>query len=439
MITTEVMNKFMRFLASKAPPLMRLLPTDRYGTWIPKDRKQTLPKVLSYRQLRNLSRDPVVRKAIQVAQDYIVSLPYSIDVIGGRGKYTKQIATITNVIEHPNLVHDRRTFMNIILDDAIVLDNMAVEMDKSRDASHPIYLYPVDGSTIQNVLPIDYCDPNAVRYAQIQQQGMQYFTANDLAVFHRSSFSYDSYGLSLVQECFKYLQYYIDNCEMSNDMSTNRTSEFLISLGENVKPEEREQFEQYLRNDIEGTGRLPVVAGSKNVSSTQIRAINRDNLGIPWIDRLTNIVAMTFGVSPESLGITVANDRNTLEDQENTMLNHLIKPYAGLIEDLYNRYVIKPMGLEGILKFRFVYEATEQQKTVKSKRILDEYYRGAITENEFRAMMGYDASTSQYANMTYPEKTATINVDLGIAGGFNSNGITKDTSELPTTGGDNNG
>ena len=222
-------------------------------------------------------------------------------------------------------------------------------------------------------------------------------------------------------------------------MSTNRTSEFLISLGENVKPEEREQFEQYLRNDIEGTGRLPVVAGSKNVSSTQIRAINRDNLGIPWIDRLTNIVAMTFGVSPESLGITVANDRNTLEDQENTMLNHLIKPYAGLIEDLYNRYVIKPMGLEGILKFRFVYEATEQQKTVKSKRILDEYYRGAITENEFRAMMGYEQSTSQYANMTYPEKTATINVDLGIAGGFNSNGITKDTSELPSTGGDNNG
>lgn len=428
------MNKFVRFLASKAPPLMRLLPTDRYGTWIPKGRKQTLPKVLSYRQLRNLSRDPVVRKAIQVAQDYIVSLPYSIDVVGGRGKYTKQIATITNVVEHPNLIHDRRTFLNMLLDDAIVLDNMAVEMDKSSDSTHPIYLYPVDGSTIQNVLPVDYCDPDAVRYAQIQQDGMQYFTANDLAVFRRNSFSYDSYGLSLVQECFKYLQYYIDNCEMSNDMSTNRTSEFLISLGENVKPEEREQFEQYLRNDIEGTGRLPVVAGSKSVTSTQIRAINRDNLGIPWIDRLTNIVAMTFGMSPESLGITVANDRNTLEDQENTMLNHLIKPYAGLIEDLYNRYVIKPMGLDGILRFRFVYEATEQQKTVKSKRLVEEYYRGAITENEFRSAMGYEQSTSPYANMTYPEKTATINVKLGIAGGFQGNGLVTDTSQ----GGDNN-
>ena len=31
--------------------------------------------------------------------------------------------------------------------------------------------------------------------------------------------------------------------------------------------------------------------------------------------------------------------------------------------------------------------------------------------------------------MTYPEKTANVNVDLGIAGGFNGNGGIKDTSK----------
>ena len=44
-------------------------------------------------------------------------------------------------------------------------------------------------------------------------------------------------------------------------------------------------------------------------------------------------------------------------------------------------------------------------------------------------MMGYELSESTYADMTYPEKTATINCDLGIAGGFNGNGNIKDTTK----------
>ena len=60
---------------------------------------------------------------------------------------------------------------------------------------------------------------------------------------------------------------------------------------------------------------------------------------------------------------------------------------------------------------------------------MNEYYKGAITENEVRNEMGYNLSDSPYANMTYPEKTANINVDLGIAGGFNGNGNMKDTSK----------
>ena len=68
--------------------------------------------------------------------------------------------------------------------------------------------------------------------------------------------------------------------------------------------------------------------------------------------------------------------------------------------------------------------------------MVDEYYKGVLTENEVRRIMGYEESTSDYANMTYPEKTANINVDLGIAGGFNGNGNIKDTTD--TEGGDSN-
>ncbi len=426
-----------RYLASKGP-LARLLPNQTYMSWIPKgkQRKSVLPKNPTIRQLRNFSRDPIVRKAITIVQDALARQPYTIEVIGGRGKRTKEIAAIQNCIEHPNLVDSRGSFTKRLIDDAMVLDAMCAEVAKARSTSHPVYLYPVDGSTIQMVVPYDYTDDNAARYMQQQSDGMKYFTAKDIAYMQRSYFTYQPYGLSPVMMAYQYVKFYLDSIEQSNDKATNATAEFIISLGEGVTEEQREKFCEYMREEIEGTGRIPVVAGAKSVETKQIKAINADGLYLNWVDKLTQIIGVAFGIPPEKLGLVVANDRSTGEDQENAMIQELIKPYAAMMEDLYNNYVIANMGLGGVLKFRYIFEDSEAQKSVKSKRVVDEYYRGMITENEARAVMGYDCSTSEYADMTYPEKTATINVNLGLSGGFNGNGITKDTS---TEGGESNG
>lgn len=199
----------------------------------------------------------------------------------------------------------------------------------------------------------------------------------------------------------------------------------------------RKQFEEYFANEIEGTGKIPMINGTTTLSTKKIRDQYGSESYIKWMEKLTEIVGVAMGIPAEKLGVTVANDRSTGEDQENVVMQEAIKPYAAMMEDLYNNFVIKPMGLEGVLRFRFIFEDSEQQKTIKSKRVVDEYYKGCITENEFRSLMGYDHSDSPYADMTYPEKTATINVTLGIAGGFNGNGVTKDTSnDTPQATGD---
>jgi len=430
-------DKVKRYLASKSP-LARLLPNQTYMSWIPRDKKHksVLPKNPTVRQLRNFSRDPIVRKAITIVQDALARQPYTIEVIGGRGKRVREIAAIQNCIEHPNLVDSRSSFTKRLLDDAMVLDAMCAEVAKARSAKHPVYLYPVDGSTIQMVVPYDYTDDNAARYMQQQSDGMKYFTAKDIAYMQRSYFTYQPYGLSPIMMAYQYVKFYLDSIEQANDKATNATAEFLISLGEGVTSEQREKFIEYMKNEIEGTGRIPVVAGSKSVETKQIKAINSDGLYLQWLEKLTQIVGVAFGIPPEKLGLVIANDRSTGEDQENAMLQELIKPYAAMMEDLYNNYVIANMGLGGVLKFRYIFEDSENQKSIKSKRVVDEYYKGVLTENEVRRIMGYEESTSDYANMTYPEKTANINVDLGIAGGFNGNGGIKDTTD--TEGGDSN-
>ena len=421
---------------AKRGPLRRLLPNQTYSSWVPPTdkHKSVLPKNPNIRQLRNFSRDPIVRRAITIVQDTLARQPYRISVIGGRGKHTKEIEIIKNIIENPNLIDSRSSFTKRLIDDAMVLDAMCAEVAKCRSNKQPVYLYPVDGSTIQMVVPYDYTDDESVRYMQNQTDGMKYFTAKDIAYLQRNYFTYQPYGLSPIQVAYQYIRYYLDSTEQANDKATNATAEFLISLGDGVTEEQRNSFCEYMKNEIEGTGHIPVVAGSKNLETRQIKAINSDGLYLQWMDKLTQIVGVAFGIPPEKLGMVVANDRSTGEDQENAMIQELIKPYACMLEDLYNKYVIDTMGLGGVLKFEFIFEDSERQKTAKSKRIVDEYYKGVITENEVRKMMGYEESSSSYANMTYPEKTANINVDLGIAGGFNGNGNIKDTS---TEGGDN--
>lgn len=423
-------EKVKRYLASKGP-IRKLLPNQTYMTWVPKGvtKKTVLPKNPTVRQLRNFSRDPIVRRAITIVQDALARQPYVIDVINGKAKHQKEITAVQNCIEHPNLVDTRSSFTKRLVDDAMVLDAMCAEVAKARSPKHPVYLYPVDGSTIQMVVPYDYTDDEAARYVQQQTDGMHYFTAKQVAYLQRNYFTYQAHGLSPIMMAYQYVRFYLDSIDQANEKATNATADFLISLGEGVTADQREKFAEYMKNEIEGTGRIPVVAGGKSVETRQIKAINKDGLYLEWLDKLTQIIGVAFGIPPEKLGMVVANDRSTGEDQENAIIQELIKPYADMMEDLYNNYVIERMGLGGVLRFRYIFEDSETQKSVKSKRVVDEYYKGVLTENEVRNLMGYEESSSPYANMTYPEKTANINVDLGIAGGFSGVGNIKDTSK----------
>lgn len=426
-----------KFFASRAAPLMKLFPNREQGFLVPPrgfggkgSNKTVLPAKLSITQLRNLSKEPIVRKAITIVQDALVRQPYVVDVIGGRGKYTKQVSVITNIIEHPNIIDNKEAFFKRIIDDAMVLDSMVVEVAKSKSASHPIYLYAVDGSTVKKLAPVDYSNENAIRYVQEQIEGMKYFTAKEVAYLQKLYFTYNSYGLSPVQLCYKYIQYYLDIVEQAAGRASNSTADFIIGLGENVTEEQRNAFCEYMRNEIEGNhGRIPVVAGTKDLETKQLRSLGGEGLFIEWQERLTQIVAMAFGLPPERIGIVIPNDRFTHNDQEATMIQELIRPYGNMIENLINSYVIEPMGFGGTLKFRFIYEDSEAQKGKKSTRLQGEYAKGLITENEFREDMGYELSSSKYADVTFPEKTIMLNKEYGLLGGFNGIGNVKDTSD----------
>ena len=144
---------------------MRAAPTDRYGykVYTSQQYKSAIPKNPTAEILRNFAKNPVVGQPIDAVRDRITRMRYEIrPKVAGR-KYTKQIRIIRNIIDNPNIDQTRRKFESMLIADMLVLDAGCFEVCKSDDPNHPLYLYPVDGATVQHVIPMDYTNPFAYK------------------------------------------------------------------------------------------------------------------------------------------------------------------------------------------------------------------------------------------------------------------------------------
>ena len=426
-----MLEKFRKVWASflNKIPEMRAAPTDVYGfrTYSSNKFKSTIPKNPTAKMLRNFARNPIVSQPIDAVKDRITRMKYEIrPKVAGR-KYTKQIKIIKNIIDNPNIDQTRRKFEAMILSDMVTLDAGCFEVRKSDDINHPLYLYPVDGATVQHVIPIEYTNPFAVKYMQANDKGNVYFTSNEMCYISRNKYTDRPYGLSPITKAYDYIRYFIDGAESASENVNLKTADMMVDLGEDAKPDAIEQFRDYMMNEIEGTGRIPIIGGSKNAKTMQIRSFTADNLYLNWENFLITIIANAFPYPVEKL-INVSADRSTTEDFETRIVEELVKPYAILLEDAYNTHVINALGYGDILEFHYVFEDSEEMKTKKWTRLNNAYIAGTITENEFREAVGLPQSTSKYANLTTDERKAVINKELGT-NGFNGIGDKKDTSD----------
>lgn len=439
-----MLERLRKILASsKKVPDMRAFPTDRYGSGSFYDKKfrSTIPKNPTYKQLRNFAKNPIVAHPIEAVKDRIAKMDYEIvPKIKGR-KYAKQIKLLRNIIDNPNIDQTRRKFESMVLDDILTLDAGAFEICKSSNSRHPLYLYPIDGSTIQHVVPIDYTEPDGYKYMQSNSEGNVYFKRSELCFLSKNNFTYKPYGLSPVLKAYNDIKNLLESIDTTAENVNIKTAGMAINLGEGVTKETVDDFREYFMNEIEGTGRIPIVGGTKGFDSKQIRSFTEDTMYLSWINFLITMVANSFLYPVEKM-IKVSADRSTTEDYEQRIIEEVVKPYANLLEDAYNTHVIQALGFGDILEFRYIYEDSESQKTEKWTRMNNAFTTGTITINEWREQLGFIPLVSSYANLAGDERKAVINKELGM-NGFNGVGSIKDTSDSrekkPNKGGEAKG
>jgi HK97 family phage portal protein len=390
--------------------------------------------------MRTFSKSAIPRRAISVIKDNVLKMPYHLKSKDGLD-HSAEIAIISAVLSKPNNVESYRTFFSQILEDQLVLDAGTFEKARSGNRDHPLFLFPIDGGTIECVMSWEG-DPTQPRYAQFISGDRKYYLDSQIAYIRKTISTDSPFGLSPMETAFKYLQYLMNVQDYANDIASNAMPKFLTTLGKDVQPEQVNAFRAYIANEVQGQSALAII-NTDTLESKQVSPIGDESLYLQWQKMLIQIIAVAFGIPSDFLGDSVSNDRSTVDEKNQNLLENTIKPYALVLQDAIQHHVVEFLGYGDILEFEYVFVPTLSQKETLTGIIRNLYITDIIKRKEARTILKQlfdeidltdtDESDALYITQYKTEENIQLAEASARVGGFNGSGDKKNSyGDKPT-------
>src|SRR6185437_12559924 len=303
------------------------------------------------RNLRFFSYNPYSRRAINAIKNPIAMLEWEIAPKQGvelNSELKRQIEVASYCFEHPNNDDTTRTMLEQVVED-MLLGAGAIEMQLSGDEDRPLWMYPVDGLTVQIYAAWDG-SPDMPRYAQIvgygnyigsAASGQQIQLRNDELIYLRPNPSTATpFGHGPLEIAFNTVSRILGVGEFAGNVASNSRPSIGLDLGDGATNETTMSFRNYWRNDVEGQGNMPFFAMGSTGSDGTTRGPSvlafytegDDGLSLQYQEFLQRELAAAFDLSPQNLGIERDVNRNTSEVAADRDRKQAIKPHAHSIE-----------------------------------------------------------------------------------------------------------
>lgn len=398
---------------SKAPerdtlsfPLLRLL-----------GQPQTLKRQLykpTPKNLRYFGKTPYARRAINAIKNPIAHLKWEVAPAAGaevNSEIRRQIAAVTRCLERPNGDDSFRTLVEQVLED-VLHGAGAIEQQLGGDPDRPLWLWPVDGLSIQ-IFPGWTGEPDEARYVQ----GLGYGTLGagvegrmlrneELIYIRPNPTTATPFGLGPLEVAFTSISRALGVGEYAGNVSTNATPSSIINLGKSADSTAVDAFRSYWTTDIEGQGKTPII-GSEDPSVLRLYPEGDSALYLAYQEFLIREIATAFDLPAQELGIEHNVNRSTSETSDDRKWDGAIKPYASLIEEYINREAIQ--GRLGFSQIRFRFLGLDRDDEQTAAKIYETGYKNnAVTPAEYRSKIGLPPSESQWANLTYADVQIAI-------------------------------
>jgi hypothetical protein len=154
-----------------------------------------------------------------------------------------------------------------------------------------------------------------------------------------------------------------------------------------LSPEHHERLIRWWQDEIEGTGRVPILSVENKPEVLRFGGGTDADLRLQWQEFLLRIIADAFDLPPQFLGVERDVNRSTASEMNDQAFRQAIVPTARLFaEHLTRDAIAKKLGWHDL---EFVFIDVDARNEMEEAKIQDILLRnGVLTVNEVRRMRG---------------------------------------------------
>lgn len=349
---------------------------------------------INHQMLRNFSENAVVRRAIDYIRNQVGRLDWGIENVDRDKKLTaqqqKKVDLLRACLLNPNPEDDWMSFIGMVIEDLLVIGDAYVENKEfqGHEKDHPYLFYPVDSASIQHYLHWNG-DPKQNRYAQFDLHGKRVdFKPTELFQAVHNKRTSTPFGLSPVEVSIYQIQALLEAQNFASKTASNAVPKKLLFLGADASQTQVQEFRNYFRDEIEGRSHFPILGGTDDVKSIELGHVGDQALFLEWQKMLIAIIASSFNLDVMKFNLTVGINRSTGDVMDDVSDEGAIRPMSQQLEHFINANIVPLFGLDGIVRFKFQYTTSYQDR--KSLAVIHQILlqADAITINEARKEIG---------------------------------------------------
>ena len=342
--------------------------------------------------LRRFAETPVARRAINVIKDRIACMDWRIELRPGAvagADWADRARSLRAAFEAPNESDSFRTFVEQVLEDILVGGFGSVEIETTGNAASPVRLYPVDGASIE--VAWDWAgEPAVARYVQRSNKpglaGMMPLRDDELMYVRLNPRSHTPLGLGKLEVAFDTIVQFLDAHRYAGRLASNSVVQYAVWMAERT-PEQHERLIRWWQDEVEGTGRVPVLSSQEKPEVLRFGGGTDADLRLAWQEFLLRMIANAFDLPPMMLGIQHDVNRSTATAMQNEAFHSAVVPVAKLLaEHLTRDVILKRLGWADL---RFVWSDLETRDEMAELEIQTKLLAaGVLSVDEVRAMRG---------------------------------------------------
>ena len=365
--------------------------------------------------LRQLSRTPVARRAINLIKNSVTQLRWDIRPIEGatltvdKAEQNERIKIAKYVFAHPNNDDSFQTILEMEIEDLCVLGATARELQLTPDPDRPLKMWAVDTESIKVFAGWSEGHAELPRYAQ-QVHGQK-----DALVFYDDEIVYvkdnpttsSVFGVSKMDVAFQSLVHFIGVQAMSGRAGADQISKVWLWWDQPQTETNYQIVRRHIQNEAEGQAKISMVGGMKKPEVLEIQATEIGDLLLPWQELLIRMIGNAFDMSATALGVEHDVNRAVGEVLADSDYRSAVVPMAVRLKAAFTRRIIHQKL--GWLDLEFVFlNIDDPDLTTKLAMCQGGYSMNALTPDDVTTLMGWPKSISPFAKLTQFESMIVL-------------------------------